>query len=236
MRPGQLIPCRVTWTRMPGGFVFCLMAALLTMMGCSRDIAKEASDSDANGYLCTKCSAKLYTDRSVFLPAICPKCKAEGIVEVVGFVCEKDNHLTLVGRSSARGGPACEKCAAPLSSMRLPREKEPEEQKSWLTKFIEESIDSVQRTMAKIQKWLRDLFRKMFRVSGGGSGIGVSLISLASYTGIALCIGLILFLLWKQRRNLRITMVAAQPLTAWTRRSVAWNGLVPSRSGRNCLG
>lgn len=104
--------------------ILFLTAAMVTLMGCSRDVAKEASDSDANGYLCTKCNAKLYTDRSVFLPAICPKCKAEGIVEVVGFICEKDNHLTVVGRSSARGGPVCEKCAAPLSSMRLPREKD----------------------------------------------------------------------------------------------------------------
>jgi hypothetical protein len=123
MRSGQLILYRAKRNTIPSSLLFYLMA-LLTMIGCSRDAAKEASDSDANGYLCTKCSARLYTDRSVFLPAICPKCKAEGIVEVVGYVCEKDNHLTLVGRSSARGGPACEKCGGPLSGMRLPREKE----------------------------------------------------------------------------------------------------------------
>ena len=98
---------------------------LLLVSGCGKNVAKDASDSDANGYLCTKCGAKFYTSRSVFLGATCPKCKAEALVEVVGYVCEKDNHLTLRGRTNDRTGAAvCEKCGAPLGGMRLPSEKD----------------------------------------------------------------------------------------------------------------
>lgn len=104
--------------------VLGVAAALLVVSGCRKNIAEEASDSDANGYLCTKCGAKLYTSRTVFLGAACPKCKVDAIVEVVGYYCDKDNHLTLVGRNNQRGGPACEKCGAPLNAMRLPREKD----------------------------------------------------------------------------------------------------------------
>lgn len=98
-------------------------AALLLAGGCGKDVASEASDSDANGYLCTKCGAKYYTGRSVFLGVTCPKCKADALVEAVGYVCEKDNHLTLKGRADDRAGAAiCAQCGAPLGGMRLPRE------------------------------------------------------------------------------------------------------------------
>lgn len=93
--------------------------------GCERDVAREASDSDANGYLCTKCGAKFYTTRSVFLGPRCPKCQQDGLVEVVGYFCAKDNHLTLTGRGGdQRGATTCEKCGASLGGMRLPREKD----------------------------------------------------------------------------------------------------------------
>ena len=105
--------------------VFGLVAALLAVSGCRKNVAEEASDSDANGYLCTKCGAKFYTKRSVFLGATCPKCKENGLVEVVGYSCEKDHHLTLKGRTNDRSGAtACEKCGAPLGGMQLPREKD----------------------------------------------------------------------------------------------------------------
>ena len=99
--------------------------ALLMVDACRKNVSEEASDSDANGYLCTKCGAKFYTSRSVFLAVTCPKCKQETLVEVVGYFCEKDSHLTLKGRTNDRNGAtACEKCGAPLGGMRLPREKD----------------------------------------------------------------------------------------------------------------
>ncbi|MBI3853223.1 MAG: hypothetical protein HY298_23480 [Verrucomicrobia bacterium] len=101
-----------------------MAAALLIGSGCRKNIAEEASDSDANGYMCTKCGGKFYTSRSQFLGVTCPKCKDDGLVEVVGYYCDKDNHLTLMRRNNDRGGPTCEKCRAALSAMRLPREKD----------------------------------------------------------------------------------------------------------------
>ena len=113
------------WRQQPRvSLVFGMIVTLLITSGCRKNIAEEASDSDANGYLCTKCGAKLYTNRAVFLGAACPKCKADGIVEVVGYYCDKDNHMTLAGRNNQRVGPACEKCGEPLNAMRLPREKD----------------------------------------------------------------------------------------------------------------
>ena len=131
MRRGPLILKRMRWlsTNRSGTWqqgrrllLGCgLVAALVAATACTKDAAGEASDSDANGYLCAKCGAKLYTDRSVFLALKCPKCGREGLLEVVGYFCAKDNHLTVVGRKAA---PACEKCGATLSGMRLPREKD----------------------------------------------------------------------------------------------------------------
>jgi len=113
--------CPGTGTLLTG----CLVAALVAAAGCKKDPAREASDSDANGYLCSKCGAKLYADRSVFLGPRCPKCQQDGLVEVVGYFCTKDQHLTLKGRSDDRGvAMTCEKCGAALGGMRLPREKD----------------------------------------------------------------------------------------------------------------
>ena len=113
------------WRWQNACLISCLAAALVAAAGCGKDTAREASDSDANGYLCAKCGAKLYTDRSVFIGPKCPKCKQDGLVEVVGYYCAKDQYLTLTGRGNDRGGAtACEKCGAPLGGMRLPRQKD----------------------------------------------------------------------------------------------------------------
>jgi len=102
-----------------------LSAAGLALAGCKKDLAQEASDSDANGYLCLDCGAKLYTDRSVFIGPKCPKCQKDRLMEVVGYWCEKDQHLTVRSRVGDRmGAPVCDKCQAPVSAMRLPREKD----------------------------------------------------------------------------------------------------------------
>jgi hypothetical protein len=107
--------------------LICLVLGMpgIMLTGCRKDPAAEASDSDANGYLCVKCNAKLYTDRSVFIGPKCPKCQQAGLVELVSYVCPKDNHTTICGRTDERqGAPVCEACKAPLSGMRLPREKD----------------------------------------------------------------------------------------------------------------
>jgi len=101
-----------------------LSAAILT--ACHRkDVAAEASDSDANGYFCVKCEAKLYTDRTVFIGPKCPKCQEDMLMEVVGYVCPKDQHLTIRPRVNDRlGERVCDVCQGPLGGTRLPREKD----------------------------------------------------------------------------------------------------------------
>ena len=98
---------------------------------------------------------------------------------------------------------------------RLPREAEGVQEKSFFVRFIEESIESIGKTLKKIQTWWRKILqRKSSSDRDGGEG-GFSWANRGMlYTAIALSIGLIAFYLWKQRRNLRIAMVAAQPLAA----------------------
>lgn len=89
---------------------------LLLVGGCSKDTGMESVETDANGYVCLKCGAKMYTARKVFLEN-CPKCNQDGLVEVVGYKCPKDDHLTLRPRASGPEGAAvCEQCNAQLKS------------------------------------------------------------------------------------------------------------------------
>jgi len=108
-------------------FALLAMAVGLLLSGaaCKKDIAREASETDANGYLCLKCGAKLYTDRSVFIGPACPKCQQNSLTEVVAYFCPKDKHLTVRGRVDDRqSSVACEQCQGPLGGMQLPREKD----------------------------------------------------------------------------------------------------------------
>lgn len=92
---------------------------------CRQDLATEAMDTDANGYLCLKCGVKLYTDRTVFIGPQCPKCHEELLMNVVGYSCEKDGHLTIRPRRGDLQAPVCEQCKSPLNNtMRSPREKD----------------------------------------------------------------------------------------------------------------
>lgn len=110
------------WSVPPAILLLFLTVAMLS--GCKKNPAEEASDSDANGYVCNKCSVKLYFPRSDF-PVMCPKCKDGRLDEVVAFSCEKDQHLTLVDRVKMGGsGIACEKCGNYTRIMRLPRAKD----------------------------------------------------------------------------------------------------------------
>jgi hypothetical protein len=98
---------------------------------------------------------------------------------------------------------------------RLPREKTPEEEKGLLTQFIERLIETIRWAIKSALKWISDLLEKMSPRGGSGDGAGFSWTTRGIlYATIALCIGLILFFLWKQRRNLRVTMVAAEAMSA----------------------
>ena len=121
--------------RLPSVVLVIGIAALGSLVaGCKKDSAAQAMDSDANGYLCLKCGAKLYTERSVFIGPQCPKCQQESLINVAAYFCEKDQHLTIRPRRGEGSGAACEKCQTPLNNaMREPRERE---LKAWgATKF-----------------------------------------------------------------------------------------------------
>jgi DNA-directed RNA polymerase subunit RPC12/RpoP len=113
--------------RTPGvGILLLSLAALaVAATACKKDVAVDAIESDANGYLCLKCGTKLYTDRSVFIGPKCPKCGEDTLIEVVGYYCDKDQHLTIRARRGDPHGMVCERCQAPLANaMRSPREKD----------------------------------------------------------------------------------------------------------------
>ncbi len=103
-----------------------LTAFLLAGAGCKKDAATEAIETDANGYVCMNCGAKLYTSRNEFLESKCPKCGQYTLVEVVGYMCEKDHHITIRPRvSGPKGAAVCEICGAHLTNaMVLPHEKD----------------------------------------------------------------------------------------------------------------
>jgi len=99
----------------------CFSLVFLAVAGCKKSTAEAAGESDVNGYLCLKCKGRFYTEQGVFAEH-CPACKDFGIRPVVGYVCEKDQHVTVTPRGVGAG--LCEKCRAPLAAMKLPREPE----------------------------------------------------------------------------------------------------------------
>lgn len=103
-----------------------LVASALTGVGCKKDTADEAIETDANGYMCINCGVKFYTSRGEFLESKCPKCGQYTLVEVVGYMCKKDHHITIRPRVSGPEGAAiCEICGAHLTNaMVLPHEKD----------------------------------------------------------------------------------------------------------------
>lgn len=116
-----LAPGQRGWFGLWFGFVLLAWAGL----GCKPDVAQDASDSDANGYLCLKCGVKLYTARSVFIGPQCSKCGEDRLVEVVGYRCATDQFLTIRPARGDSRSLACEKCQASLANaMFLPRAKD----------------------------------------------------------------------------------------------------------------
>ena len=102
----------------PIGVLFVSLALLLA--GCSK---KASADTDAIGYQCQKCKAKFYTDTDVWAE-FCPACKASGPPRAAGFLCLKDNYLTIpqAGEPPQPDGKVkCGKCGVPTDVMRDPR-------------------------------------------------------------------------------------------------------------------
>ena len=96
---------------------------------------------------------------------------------------------------------------------RLPHEKEAAAEKSWLEQFVDESIRSFQKAVADFRRWLDRFFRKFRKADSDeeSGGFGWSTPGVL-YTAIAVSIGCILYFLWKQRRSLRVAMIAAKPI------------------------
>jgi hypothetical protein len=127
MRPGfaDSRPARAGLRLGRGLLIVCVAAVLVGATACKKEAALEAMDTDANGYLCLKCGVKLYTDRKVFIGPQCPKCQQDTLMDVVGYYCAKDQHLTIRARRGDRQGAVCDQCQQPLgNAMRSPREKD----------------------------------------------------------------------------------------------------------------
>ena len=100
-------------------------ALLASLTACQKEAGLSALETDANGYVCLKCGAKFYTERTVFMGSKCPQCNQSTLKETVGYYCEKDQHLTIRARDGDRVGAVCEKCQAHLmNAMKEPREKD----------------------------------------------------------------------------------------------------------------
>lgn len=100
---------------------FLVTAAVASAMlaGCGPNSAEKALDSDANGYVCTACDGKFYTDREVFATR-CPACGKRNVEQVLGFVCAEDKEVTMGTRG--RGAMACQKCGRGTTAITIPRE------------------------------------------------------------------------------------------------------------------
>lgn len=102
------------------GLVLLIATGFLGLgSGCKKNQIDSALNSDANGFVCSKCSAKFYLPSDIF-PGHCPQCKAPDLEMVMGYVCGVDNHTTIAPRNK-RGG-TCEKCGKVTTVLSLPRE------------------------------------------------------------------------------------------------------------------
>jgi len=110
-----------------GSSLLSLAGVILVLLGgCSKKgPGMDAVETDANGYYCRNCQARMFTERRVFLED-CPKCCENALVDVVGYWCETDQYLTIRPQvASPEGASVCEKCGVPLKAARVsPREKD----------------------------------------------------------------------------------------------------------------
>ncbi len=106
-------------------FLVCVIAFALITPGCKKDPAIAALESDANGYVCLKCDVKYYTPRTVFLGPKCSKCGNESVIDVIGYYCEKDKHLTIRPRRHDPQPVVCDICKGPVKDgMRDPHKSD----------------------------------------------------------------------------------------------------------------
>lgn len=104
---------------------FVCLGVLMGLTACKKDAGISALETDANGYVCLKCGAKFYTERTVFIGPRCPKCNEDTLMQAVGYYCDKDKHLTIRASEGDRQGAVCEKCQAHLmNAMKAPRESD----------------------------------------------------------------------------------------------------------------
>ena len=103
-----------------GEFLIGILVAMVYLAGCGRDAASKALDSDANGYVCTGCATKFYTERKLF-PNRCPSCRSGAIEMVLGYACSEDGHVTMAPRAR---GAACEQCRKFTTAVVIPRESD----------------------------------------------------------------------------------------------------------------
>lgn len=109
------------WKRFVAWRVLLLVLWAGMVVGCGKTAEDAALDSDANGFICTGCKTKFYTDRKVFANH-CPACRKPSIEMVVGFVCSADRHVSYGPRG--KGSLACEQCGKNASGLSIPRESE----------------------------------------------------------------------------------------------------------------
>jgi hypothetical protein len=95
-----------------------LWAALVTS-GCDSGEIKTVR-VECNGYQCTACKTKFYTDGQVFAD-FCPQCKEMSIRQMAGYTCPA-SHVTVEARG--RGGIKCGTCGATTTGEKLPGESD----------------------------------------------------------------------------------------------------------------
>ncbi len=119
-------PLAVSRVGNPALLAGLVLATCLGLAGCGKNAAQAAIETDAHGYQCQKCAAKYFTGPKVFLESKCPKCGEEGLVDVIGYWCEKDQHMTIRPKvSGPQGASVCGKCGDQLkNAMISPRAKD----------------------------------------------------------------------------------------------------------------
>lgn len=95
------------------------------LAGCGDAQIDQALETDANGFICSSCTAKFYTERKV-IASRCPSCQKQTVERVLGYHCPQDQHVTYAPRS--RGAVACGQCGKRTGAVGIPRK---DELKAW---------------------------------------------------------------------------------------------------------
>ncbi|MDB6058076.1 MAG: hypothetical protein JWO95_1920 [Verrucomicrobiales bacterium] len=98
--------------------LFVVLICFVTAFGCKKEDAPQGEllNSNANGFVCRQCNTKFFTSRSVYANH-CPSCKSAEVAQVIGFFCDKDQHVTLTPKAKS---VLCEKCNQLIGQVRLP--------------------------------------------------------------------------------------------------------------------